>query len=152
MPKGTDTPADVKGAAMEALLMGDTTPNVARRAGVSTAAADGWRKDANAAVLASTEGVGRYDPAQTNANIALAAKKSVAQRVDDIRRMYLDRAADPDAIAKTSGFYAVLSAKHLTEVHQLLTGGATHRVEGLFAFLSSYKEGGGSSDPSKGEG
>lgn len=80
------------------------------------------------------------------------AKKDLAQAVDVSRWAYLGRMLEPDAIAATSGYYAGQTVRALTEVHQLLTGGATHRVEGLFAFLAGYREGGGKSDPDGGEG
>lgn len=66
---------------------------------------------------------------------AIAAKKNVIERVNAIRSRYLDRADQEKAIADTSGFYAVLAVKHLTDIHQLLTGGPTHRID-LATFLS----------------
>ena len=52
--------------------------------------------------------------------------------------MYLDRLMEPDAVSKTSGYYAAITLKVLNEAHQLLTGGPTARIEGNLAdFLKS---------------
>lgn len=79
------------------------------------------------------------------------AKRDFAQAIDVARWAYLGRALEPDAIASTSGYYAGQTVRSLTEVHQLLTGGPTARVEGLFAFLAAYR-GGGESDRDEGGG
>lgn len=58
-----------------------------------------------------------------------ASKRDYAQALLATRWLYLDRATEPDAVAKTSGYYAAVTTKILTEQHQLLTGGATSRTE-----------------------
>ncbi len=66
------------------------------------------------------------------------AKRDLIGTLDQARWLYLDRLMEPDAVAKTSGYYAAVTTKILTEQHQLLSGGATARTElSLASFLGS---------------
>jgi len=57
--------------------------------------------------------------------IRAGAKGEVADAFERISRIYLDRAAEPDAIAKTSGYYAVVAASDAIKSAQLLRGQPT---------------------------
>lgn len=115
--------------------------------------------ESNVSVAAQLAGVPRSTLADwlarpdsvTTPNQRDLAKRDFAQAIDVARWAYLGRALEPDAIASTSGYYAGQTVRSLTEVHQLLTGGPTARVEGLFAFLAAYR-GGGESDRDEGGG
>lgn len=63
------------------------------------------------------------------AEVRERARKELADEVDEVRWLYLDRARDPNAVRTTSGFYAVQAFQKLTEAHQLLTGKPTQRIE-----------------------
>jgi transposase-like protein len=71
------------------------------------------------------------DHSETAAPAAIRqeAEHDLAGDVDRLRRLYLERAANEKAVATTSGYYAVIAAAKLTEVHQLLTGGPTARID-----------------------
>lgn len=58
-----------------------------------------------------------------------AAERDLAAEVEQVRWAYLDRARELGAVKSTSGFYAVQAFQKLTEVHQLLTGKPTQRIE-----------------------
>jgi hypothetical protein len=57
------------------------------------------------------------------------AVRDLATEVDEVRWLYLERARETGAIKQTSGFYAIKAFADLTNVHQLLTGGPTQRIE-----------------------
>ena len=63
------------------------------------------------------------------AEVRAKARKELADEVDEVRWLYLERARDPKAVKTTSGFYAVQAFQKLTEAHQLLTGKPTQRIE-----------------------
>ena len=135
-------PYELKQAATEALFAGEHPRTVALAAGIGQRTAESWHAETEA-----------EKPATTSESAVHAAKKAVADRIAATRALYLDRAADEKAIATTSGFYAVLAVKHLTEVHQLLTGGPTSRFEGsLEGVLRAAVGGGGKTDPDDGGG
>lgn len=49
----------------------------------------------------------------------------LAEQYEHVARVYLDRALEPEAVAKTSGYYAVVAAKQAIETSQLLKGQPT---------------------------
>lgn len=57
------------------------------------------------------------------------ARQDLAAEVDEVRWKYLERAREQKAISGTSGFYAAKVFADLTNVHQLLTGGPTQRID-----------------------
>lgn len=63
------------------------------------------------------------------------AEKDLGSELDRLRRLYVARAGEDDAVAKTSGFYAVRAIHDLTQAHQLVTGGATQRIAGPWGDL-----------------
>jgi transposase-like protein len=67
------------------------------------------------------------------------AVRTLSEEIDRIRRLYLDRAGDEKAVAQTSGYYAVIAAAKLTEVHRLLEGKATEITQSLSGYLSGAK-------------
>lgn len=87
-----------------------------------------------------------------------ASKRDYLKELEGARWLYLDRLKQPDAVEKTSGYYAAVTTKILTEQHQLLSGGATSRTElSLASFLGSVVEalpagGGEKSNPELGVG
>lgn len=61
--------------------------------------------------------------------IRAGRKGELADQFEHISRVYLDRALEPDAIAKTSGYYAVIAASDAMKSSQLLRGQPTEIVE-----------------------
>lgn len=57
------------------------------------------------------------------------AVRDLASEVDQVRWLYLERARQQGAISTTSGYYAAKVFGDLTNVHQLLTGKPTQRIE-----------------------
>ena len=55
-------------------------------------------------------------------------KGEVAQQFEHLSRVYIDRALEPDAIAKTSGYYAVSAASEAMKTAQLLRNQPTSIV------------------------
>jgi transposase-like protein len=53
------------------------------------------------------------------------AKGDIADAFERVSRLYLDRAAEPGAIEKTSGYYAVIAASDAIKSAQLLRGQPT---------------------------
>ena len=126
-------------AKAQAMAILEASPSIAyaaRATGVPRTTLNDWKRDPESSLITTEE--------------RLKAKKHFAERVEEVRSLYLERAMEPDAVAKTSGFYAVLSVKHLNEVHQLLTGGPTHRVD-LATFLTTVG-GGDETNPELGGG
>lgn len=52
-------------------------------------------------------------------------KGELAAQFEHVSRVYIDRALEPDAIAKTSGYYAVVAASDAMKSAQLLRGQPT---------------------------
>lgn len=52
-------------------------------------------------------------------------KGELAEQFEHVSRVYLDRALEPDAIAKTTGYYAVVAASDAMKSAQLLRGQPT---------------------------
>jgi transposase-like protein len=61
--------------------------------------------------------------------IRAGAKGDYADAFERVSRIYLDRAAEPDAVDKTSGYYAVIAASDAMKSSQLLRGQPTEIVE-----------------------
>lgn len=57
--------------------------------------------------------------------IRSGAKGEIADAFERVARLYLDRAAEPSAIEKTSGYYAVTAASDAIKSAQLLRGQPT---------------------------
>lgn len=57
------------------------------------------------------------------------AEKDLGSELDRLRRLYVTRAGEPAAVASTSGYYAVRAVSDLTTAFQLVTGGATQRID-----------------------
>lgn len=57
--------------------------------------------------------------------IRAGAKGDIADAFERVSRLYLDRAAEPGAIEKTSGYYAVVAASDAIKSAQLLRGQPT---------------------------
>lgn len=57
--------------------------------------------------------------------IRAGAKGDMADAFERVARIYLDRAAETDAVEKTSGYYAVTAAKEAIVTTQLLRGQPT---------------------------
>lgn len=82
--------------------------------------------------------------------IRSGAKGEVADAFERISRIYLDRAAEPDAVAKTSGYYAVIAASDAIKSAQLLRGQPTtisatamsedERLERLSALVQAIRD------------
>lgn len=49
----------------------------------------------------------------------------LAEQFEHVSRVYIDRALEPDAVAKTSGYYAVIAASDAMKSAQLLRGQPT---------------------------
>jgi transposase-like protein len=56
-------------------------------------------------------------------------KGELAEQFEHLSRVYIDRALEPDAIAKTSGYYAVAAAGDAIKSAQLLRGQPTQIVQ-----------------------
>jgi len=63
------------------------------------------------------------------------AKKTLADKFDTIAHAYVAQALKKDSIEKTSGYYAVKSAKEAAETSRLLNGQPTSIVQNLTAKL-----------------
>ena len=61
--------------------------------------------------------------------VRAGAKGEYADAFERVSRIYLDRAAEPEAIEKTSGYYAVIAASDAMKSAQLLRGQPTEIVE-----------------------
>jgi len=57
--------------------------------------------------------------------IRAGAKGEIASAFERVARIYLDRAAEPDAVEKTSGYYAVIASESAMKTSQLLRGQPT---------------------------
>ncbi len=98
---------------------------------------------------AGVEGRDRMQPV-TTAQVLTDAKRDHIQALKAARWLYLDRLSEPEAVAKTSGYYAAVTWKVLNEGIALAEGGATSRVElSLASFLTqaSLPWGGGEGNP-----
>lgn len=58
-------------------------------------------------------------------------KGELAEQFEHVSRVYIDRALEPDAIAKTSGYYAVIAASDAMKSAQLLRGQPTSITENI---------------------
>lgn len=104
----------------------------AKNLGIPHATLNQW--SGGSATRAAVAVIQRPEVAQVNQE----SKRDLLKALEHARWLYLDRLTDPDAVAKTSGYYAAVTTKILTEQHQLLSGGATSRAElSLASFLGS---------------
>jgi transposase-like protein len=81
----------------------------AREAGISEATLRYWIEQDN----------------EQTRQIRAGAKGEMADAFERVSRLYLDRAAEPGAIEKTSGYYAVIAASDAIKSAQLLRGQPT---------------------------
>lgn len=58
-------------------------------------------------------------------------KGELAEQFEHVSRVYIDRALEPEAIAKTSGYYAVIAASDAMKSAQLLRGHPTAITENI---------------------
>lgn len=105
----------------------------AKQTGISYQLLSQWNK----AAVGESLGKREMQPIATQ-QVLNDAKRDYQEHLVKARWAYMDRMLDPEAIATTSGYYAAMTTKILTDQHQLLSGGATSRTElSLASFLGT---------------
>lgn len=95
---------------------------------ISLVQANGGNVSKTAKDLGLTESTIRYwieQETQAQREIREGRKGELAEQFEHVSRVYIDRALEPDAIQKTSGYYAVIAASDAMKSAQLLRGQPT---------------------------
>lgn len=109
-----DYTPELKAEVLALLKGGAPVKRLAREKGIPESTVRWWRDNPDSAA-----------PAQLRVDM----EQNIADQMDLLRRLYITRAGQPDAIRGTSGWYAVRAAAELTTAIQLLTGKPTQRIE-----------------------
>ena len=113
MARRTYTPEE-RARVLALLKGGAAVKRVARETTVPESTVRMWRDNPDAAA-----------PLEVRAK----AEEDLGAEIDRVRRLYLAQAGKEDVVSKERGYFAVQSVQKLTEVHQLLTGGPTQRID-----------------------
>jgi len=125
---------EVKTMAMKAMLAGDKIKTLNEKTGISLRTLGMWKAEAlNAEIPGVTGTSDVVEALNQQGHAGENAKKDVLELLAEGRLRYLEHAIAPETVKKESGYYATMAAGKLNEAHQLLTGGATQRIDGDFA-------------------